>query len=261
MKRYIDGMGFYATITAVRRIMNTKQTEENSGLFALVLAAAGQSSRFSGKDGTDRTIKKTFVRLGGKPVWLRCVDLFRKQESLAQIIVVVAPEDIGWFRQYYAGEINSMLISVVAGGENRVDSIRRGLMSVSPKVDYVAVHDAARPCVSVQEIAAVLSAAQKYGAAVLAAPIVATVKKAAGDQIEKTIPREGLWESQTPQVFRRELLLEAYQQRISFIPTDDAQLVELLGHPVYIVPSDRRNIKITTPSDLMLAKYWLEQTE
>jgi 2-C-methyl-D-erythritol 4-phosphate cytidylyltransferase len=235
-------------------------SEPENSTFALILAAAGKSLRFSRNGLSDPTVKKTFTHLGGKPIWLRSVEKLINRDDVIQVIVVVAPEDIDWFRKYYITEINRMLLLVVAGGENRVDSIRNGLIAVSPKVDYVAVHDAARPCVSKQEIAAVFAEAKKRGAALLAAPIVGTIKKVVEGQVEMTIPREYLWEAQTPQVFRRDLILEAYQQRIKDIPTDDAQLVERLGFPVYIVPADHRgNIKITTHSDLVLAKYLVER--
>ena len=234
-------------------------SEPDNGTFALILAAAGKSSRFSRKGAYDLTAKKTFMHLDGKPVWLRCVEKFIDREDVIQVIIVVAPEDIDWFRKYYISDINRLFLLVVAGGEHRVDSIRNGLLAVNSKTDYVAVHDAARPCVTGSEITAVFSAAKKYGAALLAAPVVGTVKSVLDGQIEKTIPREHLWEAQTPQVFRREWILEAYQQKISDIPSDDSQLVERLGQTVHVVPSDRGNIKITTPSDLVLAKYLVEQ--
>jgi len=233
--------------------------EPENSTFALILAAAGNSTRFSRKGATDPTVKKTFVHLGGKPIWLRCVEKFISREDVIQVIVVVAPGDIDWFRRYYMPEINQMLLIVVAGGENRVDSIRSGLIAVSPRVDFVAIHDAARPCVSSQEIAAVFAAAKKREAALLATPVVGTVKKVVEGQIEATVQREHLWEAQTPQVFRRDLILEAYRQKIRDVPTDDAQLVERLGHPVYVVPADHGNIKITTQSDLVLAKYLIER--
>ena len=234
-------------------------TEPKNNSFALILAAAGSSLRFSRRESPDPTVKKTFVHLGGKPIWLRCIEKFLSRGDVAQIIVVVAPEDITWFRQYYMSEINRLYLLIVAGGENRVDSIRNGLIAVSPRVGYVAIHDAARPCVTEQEIASVFSAAKKYGAALLAAPVVATIKKVVDGQIETTVPREDLWEAQTPQVFRRELILEAYQQKIRGVPTDDAQLVERLGHPVYVVPADRDNIKITSPSDMVMARHLIEK--
>jgi 2-C-methyl-D-erythritol 4-phosphate cytidylyltransferase len=235
-------------------------SEPESNTFALILAAAGGSSRFSRTGGlSDSMVKKTFTHLDGKPVWLRCIEKFINRDDVTQAVVVVAPEDIDWFRKYHASIIDRLLIRVVAGGENRVDSVRNGLVAVSPKVGYVAVHDAARPCVTVQEIAAVFSAAKKYGAALLAAPVVGTIKKVVEEQVQGTVPRENLWEAQTPQVFRREWIIEAYQQKIKDVPTDDAVLVERLGKPVYIVPASRDNIKITTPTDLVLAKYLVEK--
>jgi len=204
-------------------------------------------------------VKKVFTHLGGKPVWLRSLEKFTSREDVTQVIVVVAPEDIAWFRKYYISEINRILLLVVAGGEDRVDSIRNGLIAVSPKVGYVAIHDAARPCVTEQEITAVFKEAKKRGAALLATPMVGTIKRVVEGQIEETVPREYLWEAQTPQVFRRDLIFEAYQQKIRDVPTDDAQLVERLGQPVYVVPTDSGNIKITTQSDLVLAKYLVEK--
>ena len=234
-------------------------SESENNTFAVILAAAGRSSRFSQKGSVDPAVKKTFTHLNGKPVWLRSAEKFASRDDVIQVIVVVAPDDIGWFRQYYLSDINRMLLLVVAGGENRVDSIRSGLIAVSPRAGYVAIHDAARPCVSEQDIDTVFGEAKKQGAALLAAPVSGTVKKVVEGQIEVTIPREHLWESQTPQVFRRDLILEAYRQEIKDVPTDDAQLVERLGQPVYVVPADRGNIKITTPSDLVLAKYLIER--
>ena len=236
----------------------TMSTPENNS-FALILAAAGRSSRFFHREASDPTVKKVFTHLSGKPVWLHSVEKFASRADVAQIIIVVSPEDISWFREHYITEINRMLLLVVAGGENRVDSIRNGLVAVDPHVGYVAVHDAARPCVTEAEISAVFSEAKKRGAALLAAPLVGTIKRVIEGRIEKTVPRECLWEAQTPQVFRHELLLEAYQQRINDVPTDDAQLVERLGQSVHVVPSDNGNIKITTQSDLALAKYLVEK--
>jgi len=234
-------------------------SEPESNTFALIVAAAGRSSRFSRGGSVDPSVKKVFAHLGGKPIWLRSVEKFMSRDDVTQVIVVVAPNDIDWFRKYYMSEINRLLLLVVAGGEERIDSIRNGLIAVSPRVGYVAVHDAARPCVTEREIAAVFSAAKKHGAALLAAPLVGTIKKVVDGQVVATVPRENLWEAQTPQVFRRELIIEAYQQKIKDAPTDDVQLVERLGKPVHIVPTDSGNIKITTQSDLVLAKHLVEQ--
>jgi 2-C-methyl-D-erythritol 4-phosphate cytidylyltransferase len=185
------------------------------------------------------------------------VEKFVSRDDVDQVIVVVSPEDISWFRKYYMSEINRLLLLVVAGGDSRAESIQNGLVAVSPKANYVAIHDAARPCVSDQEIAAVFREAKKHGAALLAAPVVGTIKKVVEEQVEATVPRENLWEAQTPQVFHKDLIIEAYQQKLKDV-TDDSQLVERLGKPVFVVPSDRGNIKITTPSDMVVAKYLVE---
>jgi 2-C-methyl-D-erythritol 4-phosphate cytidylyltransferase len=187
------------------------------------------------------------------------MEKFISREDVTQVIVVVSPSDIDWFRKYYLSEINRLLLLVVAGGAERVDSIRNGLLAVSPRVDYVAVHDAVRPCVTAQEIADVFAAAKKHGAALLASPLVGTIKKVVDGQVTATVPREHLCEAQPPQVFRRDWILEAYQQKIKDAPTDDVQLVERLGKPVHVVPTDSGNIKITTQSDLVLAKHLVEQ--
>ena len=230
--------------------------------FAIILAAAGASSRFSHRGLNDPVAKKTFMHLDGKPVWLRSLEKFISRDDVAQLIIVVSPEDIDWFRKYYLAEINHLLLHVVPGGVTRMHSIRNGLVSVSSKVDFIAVHDAARPCVTDQEVSDVFAAAKQYGAALLASPIIGTIKKVVDGQIEATYPRNYFWEAQTPQVFRREMLIEAYQQQITAsgadAPTDDAQLVERLGKPIHIVPTDRGNIKITTPADMVLAKHLVE---
>ena len=232
--------------------------DSEDSAFALIVAAAGKSSRFSHEGSSDPAVKKTFMHLGGKPMWLRSVEKFVSRSDITQVIVVVAPEDITWFRKYYMSEINRLLLLIVMGGESRFESISNALISVSAKVNYVAIHDAARPCVTEHEIDSVFSAAKKHGAALLATPVVGTVKKVVEGQVEETVPREELWEAQTPQVFRRELIIEAYQQYVRDVPTDDAQLVERLVKPVHVVPADRGNIKITTQGDMVLAKHLIE---
>jgi 2-C-methyl-D-erythritol 4-phosphate cytidylyltransferase len=123
----------------------------------------------------------------------------------------------------------------------------------------VAVHDAARPCLVEAWIDKVFAAAEKTGAAVLAIPVNGTLKRVASDHtVAETVSREGLWEAQTPQVFRRQLLLDAYARRGSLAATDDAMLVEQLGHPVAVVPGSPMNLKITSKEDLRLASAMLK---
>ena len=214
--------------------------------FAVILAAAGKSRRFG-----DDSVKKPFVSLNGRPVWLHSAERFAARGDVRQLIVVVSPEDKQWFHDVYAVEIERLNIDVVCGGAERFESVQRGLDTVRESIDFVAVHDAARPGVSEEAIDAVFEAAKRHAAAMLAVPVVGTVKRVHDNRIIETVPRENLWEAQTPQVFERRLLLDAYAERYG-TPTDDAQLVERLGKPVFIVSSDRRNIKITTPEDLEL---------
>jgi 2-C-methyl-D-erythritol 4-phosphate cytidylyltransferase len=130
---------------------------------------------------------------------------------------------------------------------------------VKPNLDFVAIHDAARPCLANEWIDAVFAAAQQSGAAILATPVVSTLKRVGANRvIQETVDRQNLWEAQTPQVFRRDLLLQAYAQTGISAATDDAELVQRLGHPVAIVPGSPINLKITTRDDLRFAAYALK---
>ncbi|MDR0392581.1 MAG: 2-C-methyl-D-erythritol 4-phosphate cytidylyltransferase, partial [Planctomycetaceae bacterium] len=195
----------------------------------------------------------------GKPIWLYCTEKFAKRVEVRQIILVVSPEDVSWFRDYFAVEIDKLLLMVISGGAERVDSVQRALNIVHDNLDYVVVHDAARPCVTDEQINDVFNKAKRHGAAILASPIVGTVKLVDNNIIKSTVPRSGLWEAQTPQVFERQILLDAYAARKEYetIPTDDAELVEKAGFEISIVPSDRANLKITTQADLKFAEIIL----
>jgi 2-C-methyl-D-erythritol 4-phosphate cytidylyltransferase len=150
-------------------------------------------------------------------------------------------------------------LTVVEGGAERVDSVQKALEQVPADVDFVAVHDAARPCIADKWIDWVFEAAEKSGAAILAAPIGETLKRVDGKkQIVETVDRQNLWAAQTPQVFRRDLIIEAYAKRGGEPVTDDAQLVERLGHAVTVVACPWLNMKITTRDDLKLAAQVLK---
>jgi len=217
--------------------------------FAVILPAAGQSSRFR-----DQHYKKPFAPLDGRPVWMHVADRFVSRPDVAQTILIIAPEDREHFAEKFGGNAALLGIEVVEGGAERYDSVAKALEHVSAEADFVAVHDAARPCIATEWIDAVFAAAAKSGAAILATPVTGTLKRAGGDkQIQETVSRENLWEAQTPQVFRRDLLMSAYARRGQQPATDDAQLVERLGHPVTLVPCSPMNIKITTKEDLRIA--------
>lgn len=222
--------------------------------FAVILPAAGKSSRFR-----DAYYKKPFVPLEGRPVWLHAAEKFTSRSDVKQTLLVVAPEDRETVQSKFGANAALLGIELVDGGRERYDSVGAALARVNSAIEFVAVHDAARPCLADEWIDAVFAAAAKSGAAILATPISGTVKRAARDQtIQETVSREGLWEAQTPQVFRRELLVEAYARRGGSPTTDDAQLIERLGHKVTIVPGSPMNLKITTKDDLRLAAALLK---
>ena len=221
--------------------------------FAVILPAAGKSSRFS------KQRKKVFVELKGRPVWVRTAEQFVNREDVVQTIVVISPEDLEWFKDKYRPNLAFMDIEIVAGGAERADSVQNGLARVRADVDFVAVHDAARPLIVKEWIDQVFRAAEQFDAAILATPVTSTLKRVDNNQsIEETVSRANLWAAQTPQVFRRQLLLDAFAQRGNYQPTDEAELVEQMGRTVKIVTGSPLNIKITTPDDFRIAEHLLD---
>jgi 2-C-methyl-D-erythritol 4-phosphate cytidylyltransferase len=210
--------------------------------FAVILPAAGKSSRFSLQKR-----KKTFVELKGRAVWLRAAEHFANRDDVIQTIVVLAPN------------LAFMNVELVTGGAERADSVRNALARVRPEAEFVAVHDAARPLLVQEWIDRVFRAAEKSGAAILATPVTSTLKRSRQDgTIEETVSREKLWAAQTPQVFRRQLLLDACAKQGALNPTDEAQLVEQFGHPITLVDGSPLNFKITTHDDFRLAEAALD---
>ena len=222
--------------------------------FAVILPAAGRSSRFR-----DSSYKKPFAPLANKAVWLHSAERFLGRNDVVQTILVIAPEDRGDFMFKFSANIAILGIEVVDGGAERSDSVEAALARVKPEADFVCVHDAARPCLADAWIDTIFAAAEQSGAAIFALAIAGTLKRVGPDRkIEETVSRENLWEAQTPQVFRRQLLLDAYAKRTGFAATDDAQLVERIGHPVTVVPGSPLNLKIATKEDQRLAEHALK---
>ena len=224
--------------------------------FAVILPAAGRSTRFG-----DPKQKKIFAELDGRAVWLRAIEPFINRDDVAQTIVAIAPEDRELFERRFRPSVAFMNITVIEGGAERSDSVARALEVVDPACEFVAVHDAARPCLTPDLIDAVFAAAIAHGAALPAIPVADTIKRAGPDRFTtETVPRQGLYLAQTPQVFRRELLMRAYanRDRLGSAVTDDTQLVEALGHPCAIVEGSPMNLKITTGADLRLASAVLQ---
>ena len=219
--------------------------------FAVIIPAAGRSSRFGGIE------KKPFVALDGRPVWQRAAEPFWSRIDVSRVYLVLAPEDIDDFRTRFGHLLAFANAEIVAGGAERFESVANALARVPADVPLVAVHDAVRPLVTGALIEATLRAAEEHGAAMPAVPVADTLKQVdpATNRITGTVPRAGVWQAQTPQMFRRDWLVEAYAKRASLTApiTDDAQLLEAIGHAVVVVPGSPTNFKITTKDDLELA--------
>ena len=222
--------------------------------YAVILPAAGKSSRFR-----DQHYKKPFALLDNRAVWLHSAEKFLNRDDVKQVIIVISPEDQEHFQMKFGANVAIMGLDVVAGGSTRSASVANALAHVKPDLDYIAIHDAARPCLIDEWISKIFKAAEDSGAAIFAVPVTGTLKRVDSEKtIQETVSREQLWEAQTPQVFRRQLLLDAYAQQGNFEATDDAQLVERIGHKVTVVPGSSINFKITTKEDLRLAAQALK---
>jgi len=222
--------------------------------FGVILAAAGQSSRFQ-----DANYKKPFAPLAGRPVWLHSAEKFIDRDDVAQVVIVVSPDDRQAFVEKFGANLAFMGITLAEGGAQRADSVRNGLEKLRDEIDMVAIHDAARPCIASAWIDRVFAAGSRTGAAILAIPVVGTLKRVAADQtITETVDRSGLWEAQTPQVFSRDLLTRAFAAQASGQATDEASMVESLGHRVTVVQGSPINLKITCREDLRLAEQALK---
>jgi 2-C-methyl-D-erythritol 4-phosphate cytidylyltransferase len=215
-------------------------------MFCAVIVAAG-SSRRAGFD-------KLAAPLAGLPVLRRCVDAFVAAGAAA--VVVVCPEG-RWVETGVAAADFPVPVSRVDGGAERQDSVAAGLAALPVGTRMVAVHDGARPLITPQGIAACLAAAEETGAATCAHPVVDTLKRAdaAGKSLPEKVSREHLWGMETPQIFRLELLLQAYQyvKENALVVTDEVSAVEALGVPTQLVQGGA-NLKITLPGDLELAE-------
>jgi 2-C-methyl-D-erythritol 4-phosphate cytidylyltransferase len=223
--------------------------------FTVVLAAAGRSSRFG-----DILQKKVFATLAGKPLWMHSAEVFSKRSDVGQIILVIAQEDRELFNEKFAGHAAMLGVQTVTGGAERADSVRNALEAVSAESRWIAVHDAARPCLPTSSVDSVFDAVRKTKAAILALPCNATVKRVdTKHQIVETVPRDGLWLAQTPQCFEVQLLKQCYSQHSNpSSATDEASLVEQCGHRVTVVEGSPLNIKVTTKGDLKFAELALK---
>jgi 2-C-methyl-D-erythritol 4-phosphate cytidylyltransferase len=221
-------------------------------MLSAIIVAAGSSTR-AGFD-------KLLAKIARRPVIQHAVAAFENAECVTEIIVVC--RDSESMRELIASAHFTKVRTVVRGGERRQDSVQFGLKELKDNSAFVAVHDAARPLITPREIERVFSAARKHGAAVLAAPITDTLKLADANQfVSGSIDRQNAFAMQTPQIFRRGLLVEAYEQisKNSVTVTDEVSAIEYAGGRIVIVPAQDHNLKITFASDLPLAEFILEQ--
>lgn len=218
-------------------------------MVSAIILAAGRGSRLN------LPVPKPLLKIVGKPVIIYSLESLSRHPDIDEIIVVINASNqkaiTGVLKAYSFKKIKAFVL----GGKRRQDSVYNGLKKVSLNSDWVLIHDSARPFIDSKSIAEVILAAQKTGAAILGVPVKATIKSVKnGLVVDKTVARGNLWEIQTPQVFKKELIMNAYRKYSRGHVTDDASLVEKLGKKVKIVPGSYENIKITTGEDLLFAK-------
>lgn len=218
----------------------------------IIIPAAGVGRRM----GSD--LPKQYLELGGKPLIFQTLQRFR---GFAQVKVVVEAARVEDFQSEILQSYDFPATwEVVAGGEARQDSVRNGFLALDPATELVVVHDGVRPLISAELIEAVIAEGARSQAALVAVPVKDTIKEVTRNgKIVQTVDRSKLWRAQTPQVFSYALFARAQEAALKdgFTGTDEASLIERLGVEVSIVPGDERNLKITTPEDLILAEQFL----
>jgi 2-C-methyl-D-erythritol 4-phosphate cytidylyltransferase len=201
---------------------------------------------------------KQFLTLGGLPLLVHSLRVLEAADAVAAIVLAVPKAEMDYCRSEIVSACKFKKVqAVVEGGEERQDSVGLGLDAVGAEADIVLVHDAVRPFLTTDMVARVIAAAGKHGAAIVAIPMRDTVKRVGADGlIDETVDRKPLWSAQTPQAARRAWLQEAHRKakQDGFRGTDEAQLIERLGHRVAIVEGSTENIKVTRPEDLMIAE-------
>lgn len=221
-----------------------------------IIAAAGMSNRMGSN------INKQFISVDNKPILAHTIDKFEKCKYVDEIIVVAREDEIEYCRKEIVRRYNfNKVTKIVRGGKERQDSVYNGLLALDERCDIVLSHDGARPFVKIENIVDSIKSAFEYGACVVGVPVKDTIK-VVGDKgnITNTPNRDLLWAAQTPQCFKKSIIMEGYKKAIEdgFMGTDDAGLVERLGIEVKMIMGSYENIKITTPEDLIIAESLLK---
>jgi 2-C-methyl-D-erythritol 4-phosphate cytidylyltransferase/2-C-methyl-D-erythritol 2,4-cyclodiphosphate synthase len=225
---------------------------------AAIVPAAGQARRFGGP------VNKVIARLGDKPVLAHTLAALSACPEITEIVVVAGAPELADCEQLVAATPFPKVTSIVVGGATRQESVAIGLNHTTPEAGLIVIHDGARPLCPVAVFSRVIAVAREAGAATAAVPVTDTVVRAdVAGQLAETLTRSELRAVQTPQAFRRELIIRAHARAKAdgFLGTDDAALVVRLGRPVVLVEGDRRNIKLTNQDDLAIAGHWLNGEE
>jgi 2-C-methyl-D-erythritol 4-phosphate cytidylyltransferase len=222
--------------------------------YQVVIPAAGQGKRM--KAG----MNKQFIELHHQPVIVHTLKVFEQDDWCKGIILVINEAERKQFSKLLERFAIKKVISMVSGGAERQHSVYNGLKAVKDS-EIVLIHDGARPFITIEKIHQLVQVAEENGAAVVAVPVKDTIKRVSDGCVDETVERSSLWAVQTPQAFRVSLVLEAHERAAQegYVGTDDASLVERIGKKVQVIEGDYRNIKLTTPDDLLFAQAILSK--
>lgn len=219
-----------------------------------IIPAAGTGTRLKTKQS------KPLILLNGRPLFIYAMQAMEECPAVASVIVAANENYLNVFEKFIKKFKLKKVRRIVAGGATRCESVHKALCALDSDTEAVLIHDGARPLIKPDLVARAIKALRKDPAVVVGVPVKPTIKKIepVSFYVQETLPRETLWEVQTPQVFKKDILLKAHQLMLESNPTDDAVLVEKMGVKVKMVMGDDRNIKITTQEDLMMAKFFLK---
>jgi len=222
-----------------------------------IIVAAGRGIRLK------KNQPKALIVLGKKPMVALTLQCFERCPSVDSLILVGPPDHLDHFRKLVKTFRIKKVAKIVPGGKTRCQSVSNGLKALDSDSEIVLIHDGARPFVSNKVIQETIRVAQKQGAAIAAVPVKSTIKEADSSTmiVQETLDRSKLWEVQTPQAFKRDIILKAHRYNIDEDVTDDAALVERMGVGVRIVVGDYHNMKVTTPEDLVLAEALMKNNK
>jgi 2-C-methyl-D-erythritol 4-phosphate cytidylyltransferase len=223
-------------------------------MVSAVIVAAGKGIRMNG------AVRKQYLPLAGRPVLTHSLSVFETCQFIHRIVLVVPEDDLAYCQDHILSGFKER-IELVAGGNNRQDSVYNGLIALGKNNGIVIIHDGVRPFLNREMLDSCVTGAKKHGACIIGVPVEHTLKKVNGIRnVEKTIERRNIWFAQTPQAFQYEIIRNAHEDaRLKgYAGTDDAYLVEQMGNPVKMIKGDKNNIKITTREDLKLAQAILE---